>query len=85
MTTVVPSRLTCSLILEAMSFTFCWQSLPQSVPVAGGCLNTLGIWSMNGFRHGYTESGNVLKCYVKAVLLLQLSAKEVPEHLVVAK
>lgn len=53
--------------------------------MAGGCLNTLGIWSMDGFRHGYTESGNGLECYIKAVLLLQLSAKEVPGHLVVGK
>lgn len=40
----------------------------------------LGIWSMDGLKHGHTQGWDGLECSVRAVLLLQLS-----QHLVVGK
>lgn len=43
----------------------------------------LGVWRMDGFRQGHAEGGNGPDCcYFKAAVLMQLSAKEVPECVV---
>lgn len=46
----------------------------------------LGVSSVDGFRPRRAEGGNGHNCcYFKAVVLMQLSAKEVPECLVVSR